>query len=98
MSLADIVTDVAPAAGSPKKIGGASGADDAAEKARVALSRTGIKDGNQGKSKSGFLQKRGPLKVRRCAWLLLRRMLARSLAACPSVQRLHSNPRTCCPP
>lgn len=38
--------------------------EQARDKARVALGRTGIKNGNEGKSKSGFLQKRGPLKVR----------------------------------
>ncbi len=36
-----------------------------ADKARVALGRTGIKGAKQGRSKSGFLQKRGPLKVSR---------------------------------
>ena len=34
-----------------------------AEKARVALQRTGIHNKSQGKSKAGFLMKRGPLKV-----------------------------------
>jgi hypothetical protein len=38
--------------------------EQVAGKARVALSRTGIQNANRGKSKSGFLQKRGPLKVR----------------------------------
>lgn len=38
--------------------------EQARDKARVALGRTGIKNSNEGKSKSGFLQKRGPLKVR----------------------------------
>lgn len=48
-----------------------------ADKARVALGRTGIKAAREGKSKSGFLQKRGPLKVRlRAAVLLVARYSA----------------------
>ena len=58
MNFADVVVAAAPEVlDDPERAA-------VADKARVALGRTGIK-GQRGTSKSGFLQKRGPLKVSR---------------------------------
>ena len=55
MNFADVVVAAAPEVLDESAV--------VADRARVALGRTGIKGAKQGRSKSGFLQKRGPLKV-----------------------------------
>ena len=64
MDFASVVRQAAPDAG--KEIDAASGlSQGVADKARVALGRTGIQAAREGVVKAGFLQKRGPLKVGR---------------------------------
>jgi hypothetical protein len=60
MNFADVVVAAAPEVLDESAV--------VADRARVALGRTGIKGAKQGKSKSGFLQKRGPLKVSHSPW------------------------------
>lgn len=69
MDFASVVVKAAPDMKATQKSSAAENPDEpqlseaVAAKAKVALGRTGIKGARQGKSKSGFLQKRGPLKV-----------------------------------